>query len=144
MGKLQESPPCLHRAQFDTISAIANSTPGYIQELCGAIWDETASGSAIDSATIERALNAVFLREQDLFSTFMRHLTALQARILRSVATLGGKSVCSKEFLAASATYNASSVKVALAKLEKAQLIYWFDGDYRFVNPFFREWLKRL
>ena len=134
----------LGRAQFDVISDIANSTPGYIQELCGAIWDETSSGSAIDNSTIEHALNAVFSREQEHFTTFMRHLTAHQTRILKSVATLGGKAVCSKEFLAASSTYNASSVKVALGKLEKSQILYWFDGDYRFVNPFFREWLKRL
>lgn len=134
----------LERTQFDAISGIANSTPGYIQELCGAIWDVTASGSTIDNATIERALNTVFLREQDLFTVFMRHLTAHQTRILKSIATLGGKAVCSKEFLAASGTYNASSVKVALGKLEKAQILYWFDGDYHFVNPFFREWLKRL
>ena len=134
----------LDRAQFDAISDIANSTPGYIQELCSAIWDETASGSTIDHSTIERALNTVFLREQELFTAFMRHLTAHQTRILKSVATLGGKAVCSKEFLAACATYNASSVKVALDKLEKAQIIYWFDGEYRFVNPFFREWLRRM
>jgi len=56
---------------------------------------------------------------------------------------VGGKAVCSKEFLSASATYNTSSVKVALSKIEKAQILYWFDGDYRFVNPFFREWLRR-
>ena len=133
----------LDRAAFDAISDIANATPGYIQELCDAIWDETSFGEAIDSSIIERALNSLFAREQEHFTTFMRQLTAHQTRVLKSVATLGGKAVCSKEFLAASATFNASSVKVALGKIEKVQMIYWFDGDYRFVNPFFRKWLQR-
>lgn len=133
----------LDRAAFDVISSIANDTPGYIQEFCDAIWDETTAGDTIDNTTIERALNSVFSREQEHFTTFMRQLTAHQTRILKNVATLGGKAVCSKEFLSASATYNASSVKVALSKIEKAQILYWFDGDYRFVNPFFREWLRR-
>ena len=133
----------LDRAAFDVISSIANDTPGYIQEFCDAIWDETTAGDTIDNTTVERALNSVFSREQEHFTTFMRQLTALQTRILKNVATLGGKAVCSKEFLSASATYNASSVKVALSKIEKAQILYWFDGDYRFVNPFFREWLRR-
>ena len=133
----------LDRAAFDAISDIANATPGYIQELCDAIWDETSFGEAIDGSIIERALNSLFAREQEHFTTFMRQLTAHQTRILKSVASLGGKAVCSKKFLAASATFNASSVKVALGKIEKAQILYWFDGDYRFVNPFFRKWLQR-
>ena len=26
---------------------------------------------------------------------------------------------------------------------ESEEIVYWFEGEYRFVNPFFREWIKR-
>ena len=134
----------LDRAAFDTISMIANATPGYVQELCDAVWDETSAGDAIDNSAVNRALNSVFAREQEHFTTFMRHLTALQARVLRSIATLGGKTVFSNEFLASAGTHNASSVKVALGKIEKDEINYFFEDEYKFVNPFFEEWVKRL
>ena len=67
-----------------------------------------------------------------------------QARVLKSIAVLGGKSVFSKEFLASSATYNASSVKVAVGKLENEEIIYSFNGEFKFINPFFGEWVRRM
>ena len=134
----------LDRAEFDAISQIANATPGYVQELCDAIWDETSNSDSINASAIDRALNSVFAREQEHFTAFMRRLTALQTRVLKSVAVFGGKAVFSKEFLASAATYNASSVKVALGKIEKEGIIYSFNGEFKFVNPFFGEWVKRI
>jgi len=32
-------------------------------------------------------------------------------------------------------------VKKAVAKLERENLIYNYDGEYRFASPFFGEWL---
>ena len=46
-------------------------------------------------------------------------------------------------FIAAAQVYNSASMKRAVEKLIKDNLIYTFEGEYRFANPFFREWLKR-
>ena len=134
----------MDRATFDAISKLSCATPGYVQELCDAVWDETSAGDTIDDSAINRALNSVFAREQEHFTMFMRRLTALQARVLKSIAVLGGKAVFSKEFLASSATYNASSVKVAVGKLENEEIIYSFNGEFKFINPFFGEWVRRM
>ena len=134
----------MDRATFDAISKLSCATPGYVQELCDAVWDETSAGDTIDDSAINRALNSVFAREQEHFTMFMRRLTALQARVLKSIAVLGGKAVFSKEFLAFSATYNASSVKVAVGKLENEEIIYNFNGEFKFINPFFGEWVRRM
>ena len=37
----------------------------------------------------------------------------------------------------------AASVKKAVAKLERENIIYNCDGEYRFGSPFFSEWLLR-
>ena len=131
------------RESFDAITRIARATPGYVQELCASAWDETGNGDVIDDDVIEKGLRAVFAREQEHFEFFLRRLTPLQTRVLKSLATLGGKEVFSSEFLASSAIFNASSVKGAIRRIEKEGIIYGFNGEFKFVNPFFGEWVRR-
>ncbi|MBR4611359.1 MAG: hypothetical protein IKO40_01455 [Kiritimatiellae bacterium] len=38
---------------------------------------------------------------------------------------------------------NASSVSKALKRLVGDEILYEFGGEYRFENPFFREWMLR-
>ncbi len=131
------------RNDFDAILRMARATPGYVQELCGSAWDETEVGDAVDETVVNRALQAVFAREQEHFEVFVRRLTPLQARVLKSLAMLGGREVFSAQFLASSSTFNASSVKGAIRRIEKEGIIYCLNGEYKFVNPFFGEWVKR-
>ena len=39
---------------------------------------------------------------------------------------------------------NSASVKRALNALSAADLIYNIGGEYKFVSPFFREWVRRI
>ena len=48
------------------------------------------------------------------------------------------------EFLSAASVLNAASVKRAVDRLVSDGLVFYNDREYRFVNPFFREWVKRL
>ena len=134
----------LNRGDFEAILRIARATPGYVQELCASAWDETDAGDAIDGPTIDRALMAVFAREQEHFELFVRRLTPLQTRILKSLATRGGKEVFSSAFLESASVFNASSVKGAIRRIEKEGIIYGLKGEFKFVNPFFGEWVKRM
>ena len=61
----------------------------------------------------------------------------------RFVAERGGKEIFSGAFLDASQVFSAASVKKAVAKLERENIIYNYDGEYRFGSPFFCEWLLR-
>jgi len=45
--------------------------------------------------------------------------------------------------LDAAQVFSAASVKKAVAKLERENIIYNYDGEYRFGSPFFCEWLLR-
>lgn len=131
------------RETFDAVSALSRNTPGFMQELCDAIWQTTSSGDIIGTDKLPNALETIYAREHDHFAFFIKQLTALQTRVLKAIAIRGGSEICSADFLAATNTYNATSTKKAVAKLESEEIVYWFEGEYRFVNPFFREWIKR-
>ena len=132
------------RSLYDAVSGMAHKTPGYVQELCDAIWQTSEQGSELGRDNVDSALEAIFEREQDHYMVFVKRLTALQLRVLKAVAALGGREPYSERFLEAAGTRNASSVKKALAKLENEDIAYPFDGDYHFVNPFFGLWLARI
>lgn len=133
----------LSRKMYDAIASLARNTPGYVQELCDTLWEETEKGETIDPTAILRALNGIFAREQDHYEIFIRRLTSLQLRVLRTLAMRDGTGIYSGETLAAAQVYNSASMKRAVEKLIKDNLIYTFEGEYRFANPFFQEWLKR-
>ena len=142
-GRFATGARTLPDASFDSILSLARRTPGYVQELCDAIWDVTAQGDDIDAAAIRRALETLFGREQDHYEIFLRRLTALQLRVLRTLALRGGREIYSGAFLSAAAVYNAASVRRAVTRLEAEGLVYSHESEYRFVNPFFAEWIRR-
>jgi len=131
------------RAAFDAVCAIARNTPGDVQELCDAIWDCTDRGTTIGEEEIRRGLDVVFSRERDHYEIFVRRLTPLQMRVLSAIAARGGKAIYSTAFLAAASTRNAASVRRAVDRLVKEGLVFHNAAEYRFVNPFFREWILR-
>jgi len=131
------------RSLYNTIANMAHQIPGYVQELCDAIWQTSAEGEKLGPESINPALETIFDREEDHYVVFVKRLTALQMRVLKAIAKLGGKEPYSERFLEAAGTHNASSVRKALAKLEHEDLAYPYDGDYHFVNPFFGLWIAR-
>jgi len=134
----------LPRTAFDVIRNIARNTPGDMQELCDAIWDCTDDGQTISEEEVRKGLEVIFSRERDHYEIFIRRLTALQMRVLATLASKGGREVFSVEFLSAASVLNAASVKRAIDRLVSDGLVFYNDREYRFVNPFFREWIKRL
>lgn len=131
------------QSSFETVLALARNTPGDMQELCDAVWDCTARGQSIGEADILRGLDVIFSREQDHYEIFLRRLTPLQMRVLKALAEKGGTEIYATGFLAAASTRNAASVKRAIDKLVREGLVFAREKEYRFVNPFFREWVKR-
>ena len=125
------------------VSSAADGIPGYVQELCEAIWSVSSPGAKLGNVDLSAALELIFAREGDHYGMFVRDLTTLQFKVLVGLAKLGGKGVFAGTFLAETGVLNAASVRRALTKMEKSGLIYYFEDEYRFVNPFFRQWVSR-
>ena len=65
-------------------------------------------------------------------------------RVLATLASRGGHEIFSVGFLSAASVINAASVKRAIDRLISDGLVFYNDKEYRFVNTFFREWIRRL
>lgn len=117
--------------------------PGDVQELCDALWSVTKSGDNVDAGNLDDAYGYVFAHEGGSYETYWKSFSPHQKRVLRALAVCGGKHVASSTFFEACGIYNASSVKKALTRLETIGHAYLFRGEWKFVNPFFREWVRR-
>lgn len=117
--------------------------PGDVQELCDALWYATGPGDRVDAASLDAAYEYIFAHERTSYETYWKTFSPQQRRVLRALAACGGRHVSSSDFFEAAGVYNASSVKKALSRLETLGHVYRFRDEFKFANPFFREWLRR-
>jgi hypothetical protein len=64
-----------------------------------------------------------------------------QLKLLTGLARLGGRAPMLSVFFKGSGISQASSVQRALNRLMGLKIIFHYEDEYRFVNPFFRAWL---
>ena len=63
--------------------------------------------------------------------------------ILTGLADPAHPRLFSGEFMSANGVKNVGSVTRALNRLKDEELVYEFEGKWKFTNPFFRQWLMR-
>ena len=125
------------------IVSISDHVSGDVQELCETIWLATEDGDEIGEREIDRGLELVFAREQRNFGDVLSRLTPIQASVLNGLADPAHPRLFSGEFMSANGVKNVGSVTRALNRLKDEELVYEFQGKWKFTNPFFREWLMR-
>lgn len=123
------------------IVASADGISGDVQELAETTWLATEAGASISQSDVEEGLKIVFAREARLFGTMISRLTTVQMSVLKGIATTEHARVFSGEFLSANCIKNVGSVTKAIRRLVEDELIFEYEGEYRFENPFFRRWL---
>ncbi len=123
------------------IFEMTDHVSGDIQQLCEALWSVTSSGGHIRDKDIDAAIKLIFSREEKSYQQLLTELTAIQQQCLTGLARIGGKNISSSHFLKETGIKQPSSAAKAVEKLIRAQIIFKIQNEYRFVNPFFREWL---
>jgi uncharacterized protein len=131
----------INRDVLRKIFDISNEIPGDVQQFCEAIWSVTADGEAIKDDIIIKALELIFAREQKSYENYLSLLTDIQQKCLKAIAKEGGYNIFSLLFLKSAGFNNPSSVRRAVTRLINLNILFDFEGAYRFVNPFFRAWL---
>jgi len=126
---------------FEKVFKIANNIPGDIQQLCEALWEVTTEKETVSLDKLKNALELIFAREQKSYENYISLLTNIQLRCLTAIAKEGGKSVFSIAFMKSAGFNNPSSVRRAITRLIKLNILFESGGEYRFINPFFRSWL---
>jgi len=133
----------LPREEFDAILDFTGRTPGDVQEYCDAIWQVTEVRQKITPPIREQALQRIFAREGASFSAFVRRLTDIQFRVAKALAVCGGRHPLSGEFMREASVSNSATVKRAINALVADGLVYVVEGEYKFISPFFRDWIRR-
>ena len=126
---------------LEKVFKIADNIPGDIQQLCEALWEVTSEKEIISLDKLKNAIELIFAREQKSYENYVGILTNIQVRCLMAIAKEGGKSVFSVSFMKAAGFNNPSSVRRAIIRLVKLNILFESSGEYRFINPFFRAWL---
>ena len=126
-----------------TIISFARGVSGDVQELCDALWSVTDESAEIVESDIAAALGVVFSRERNGFDAIVADLTPNQFTVLRGLAENEDSRVFTAEFMNRVRMTSPGSVKRVLNKLVALRVIYLYRSQYKFANPFFREWLRR-
>ncbi len=126
---------------LNLIFKICLNVPGDIQQLCGAIWDTTSYDDQISKEHTKKALEQIFAHESKGYETTLKIISKQHLKLLTGLARLGGNAPMSSRFLKKSGIPQASSVRTALTRLVELKIIFNYENEYRFVNPFFRAWL---
>ena len=133
----------IDRETVGKILSAADHISGDVQELCETTWLVTVDGQTITKEDVAKGLEAVFARESRAFTSTFGRLTAVQSNVLRGLAEVDGIKLFSGGFMETYGIRNVGSVSKALKRLVSDEIIYEFNGEYLFENPFFREWVRR-
>jgi hypothetical protein len=136
LGKRSIDQPVL-----DLIFEIAENIPGDIQQLCSAIWEITSYKEIIDESIIPKALKLIYAREFKGYEAILVQLTANQLNCLVGLAKIGGKAPLSSKFVKEVGIELPATIKKALTRMIQLKIIYRYQGEYKFVNPYFKSWL---
>ena len=143
IGRFKAGNRRIDRETVGRIMKAADFIPGDIQELCETTWLVTDDGQAISGADVSKGLEAVFARESRAFISTFGKLTTVQANVLKGLAEPDHPKVFSGEFMETYGIRNVGSISKALKRLVADEIIYEFNSEYLFENPFFREWVRR-
>lgn len=134
----------IEKEVIDRVFEITGEHPNSTQKLLHFVWSKTPNNGQADANVLEAALNLTVRAEQDEFERILDNLTLIQARALIAAAKLGGTGTGGADFLEAAEIRNASSSAKALQRCVELKILLKEGPHYRFTNPFFQEWLKRL
>jgi hypothetical protein len=114
---------------------VSKGHPYYIQFISHTLWNITHTKGKCEMRDLDEAINQVILSERPMFETLWDSLTANQKMVLKSVAF---------EVSPYDLDISAGSVKAALDKLVKMDVVEKVEKRYRVIDPFFAKWLKNL
>jgi hypothetical protein len=133
------------RSVSDTVISkilqITDDNPGDTQQLCSAVFDVSEEQSQIDETILNEALQYLFAEERKGYEVQLARLTSIQLKCLMTVAKIGGKNTSSFEFIKTSGVALPTTIRKALMRLEELKILLLREGEFRFVNPFFAQWL---
>ncbi len=119
----------------------SSSVPGDVQEYCSALWEVSDFNSTLEQSHREAALECIFSREIKEYESYLLNLSSMQYRALYALATVGGIAIQSQVFLQKAEISLPAGCQKAVDRLIELRIVYRHNKEYKFINPFFRQWL---
>ncbi len=127
---------------LDAILAAADDVPYNVQRLCHQLWALRAGKAArVTEQDIGEAIATIVDQDTPYFSVAWDRLSLHQRQVLQAIARGGGRKVFAGKFLSVHRLGSHSSVQTSLRQLVKEQIVLRTNGEYRFADAFFREWI---
>lgn len=139
--KFGEAKILISPEMIERILRLAQDNPGDTQQLCAAVYDVIDPKENVGEKTILSALQQIFAEERKGYEACLANITAMQLKCLTAVAALGGKNTLSRDFLTHTGIRQPSTVRKSLSRLEDLKILFKTNNEYRYVNPFFGQWL---
>ena len=126
------------------ILELTHGHPYATQEVCYAVWEETAARRTASLAEVERGLTGVLHSEHAHFSLLWDGAASGQRLLLQALAAEPGRPYTAA-FRREHGLPAATNVQKALAALRRRELVATAkDGTVSIAEPFFAEWIARL
>jgi hypothetical protein len=126
----------------DGVLAVTRGHPYATQELCYALWEETASRVRAGRRELDAALAHVLRSENAHFTLIWDQASRVQRATLQALAAEPLVSATSEEFRRNHGLPGSSSVQRALDTLIEDELVLRErPGAYRIAEPFLAEWI---
>jgi len=130
------------REVLDAVLAAADDIPYNVQRLCHQLWALRAGkADRIAERDIGEAIAGIVEQDAPHFSAGWDRLSLHQRQALQAIARGGGRNVFSAAFLSAHRLGSHSSLQTSLRLLLKEQVLVKVHDEYRFTDPFLREWI---
>ena len=126
---------------WDKVFEICSDVPGDIQQFCDALWDISSEEEQITLKHLPTALESIFTHEFKGYETTLKIISGQQLKVLTGLARMGGKAPTSAKFARGLGGIAVSSIKKSIERLMDLKIVFYFEEEYRFTNPFFRAWL---
>ena len=126
------------------ILELTHGHPYATQEVCYAVWEETAARRTASLAEVERGLTGVLHSEHAHFSLLWDGAASGQRLLLQALAAEPGRPYTAA-YRREHGLPAATNVQKALAALRRRELVATAkDGTVSIAEPFFAEWITRL
>jgi hypothetical protein len=136
------------RIETDSVDVVLATTRGHpyaTQELCYALWEETAPRARAGRGQFEAALDHVLRSENAHFTLIWDQASRVQRATLQALAAEPLVSATSEDFRRRHGLPGGSSVQRALDALTEEEVVLREGpGAYRIGEPFLAEWIIRL
>lgn len=118
---------------LEHIYEVSNGHPYYVQYISHMIWNIAMESGKLELEDVERAANKVLQSERSMYEMLWDSLSSNQKAVLKNIAY----DISPYEL-----NMSAGSVKTALDKLVKMDIIQKGEKRYELVDPFLGMWMK--